>query len=69
MGDILGDHAISCGIGRGRTARHNHVKDMLFQTALQAGLGPVREPVGLLPGSDDCPADAIVKSLDSRHFS
>ena len=26
----LGDHAISCGIGRERTDRHNCVGDMLF---------------------------------------
>ena len=43
--------------------RHNHVGNILFQTALQAGLMPVREPVGLLPGSDDRPADAILKTL------
>ena len=60
--DILGDHAISCAIGRERTAKHNRVGDMLFQTALQAGLGPVREPVGLLPGSDKRPADASQES-------
>ena len=58
--DILGDHAISCGIGGERIARHNHVRDALFQTAVQAGLGPVREPPGLLPGSDDRPADVLI---------
>ena len=60
MSDILGDHAISCGIGGERIARHNHVRDAVFQTAVQAGLGPVREPAGLLPGSDDRPADVLI---------
>ena len=60
VSDILGDHAISCGIGGERIARHNHVRDAVFQTAVQAGLGPVREPAGLLPGSDDRPADVLI---------
>ena len=60
VSDILGDHAISCGIGGERIARHNHVRDAIFQTAVQAGLGPVREPAGLLPGSDDRPADVLI---------
>ena len=60
VSDVLGDHAISCGIGGERIARHNHVRDALFQTAVQAGLGPVKEPDGLLPGSDDRPADILL---------
>ena len=58
--DVMGDHAISCGLGGERIARHNHVRDALFQTAVQAGLGPRREPDGLLPGSDDRPADVLI---------
>ena len=60
VSDMMGDHAISCGIGGERIARHNHVRDALFHTAVQAGLGPVREPDGLLPGSDDRPADVLI---------
>lgn len=58
--DRMGDHAISCGIGGERIARHNHVRDAIYNTAVQAGLGPVREPDGLLPGSDDRPADVLI---------
>ena len=58
--DVMGDHAISCGLGGERIARHNHVRDALLQTAVQAGLGPRREPDGLLPGSDDRPADLLI---------
>ena len=54
------DHAISCGIGGKRIARHDHVRDALFQTTVTAGLGPVKEPDGLLPGSDDRPADVLI---------
>ena len=53
-------HAISCGIGGERIARHKHVRDALFQAAVQAGLGPSRGPDGLLPGSDDRPADLLI---------
>ena len=60
LSDKMGDHAISCGLGGERIARHNHVRDALFQTAVQAGLGPRKEPDGLLPGSDDRPADVLI---------
>ena len=60
LSDNMGDHAISCGLGGERIARHNHVRDALFQAAVQAGLGPRKEPDGLLPGSDDRPADVLI---------
>ena len=59
-GDKFGDHAISCAIGGERIAKHNHVRDALFQAAAQAALGPQKEPPGLLPGSDDRPADILL---------
>ena len=57
--DKYGDHAISCAIGGERISRHNHLRDTLFQSAQQAHLGPLKEPNGLLPGSDDLPADIL----------
>ena len=60
VSDRLGDHAISCGIGKERIARHNHVRDALHQAAVQARLDPTKEPDGLLPGSDDRPADFLI---------
>ena len=60
FGDSYGDHAISCAIGGERIAKHNHVRDALFQAAAQAALGPQKEPPGLLPGSDDRPADILL---------
>ena len=36
VSDILGDHAISCGIRGERIAWHNYVRDAVFQTAVQA---------------------------------
>ena len=40
--------------------RHNHLRDTLFQSAQQAHLGPLKEPDGLLPKSDDPPADVLI---------
>ena len=60
VNDVFGDHAISCGYGGERIAKHNHVRDAFYQTAVQASLGPSREPDGLLPGSDERPADLFI---------
>ena len=60
VNDRLGDHAVSCAVGGERIAKHNHVRDALYQTAVQAALGPSKEPDGLLPGSDDRPADILI---------
>ena len=35
VSSILGNHAISCGIRGERIARHNFVRDAVFQTAVQ----------------------------------
>ena len=60
INDIFGDHAISCGYGGERIAKHNHIRDALFQSAVQANLGPSKEPDGLLPGSDERPEDLLI---------
>ena len=41
-------------------SKHNHVRDAIFKAAVEAGLGPSREPDGLLPGSDDQPAEVLI---------
>ena len=60
FGDKFGDHSISCAINGERIAKHNHVRDAIFAAAAQAALGPRKEPAGLLPGSDDRPADVLL---------
>ena len=60
FGDKFGDHAISCAIGGERIAKHNHVRNALYEAAAQAALAPQKEPSGLLPGSDDRPADIFL---------
>ena len=60
FGDKYGDHSISCAINGERIAKHNHVRDAIYAAAAQAALGPRKEPAGLLPGSDDRPADVLL---------
>ena len=58
--DQYGDHAISCAIGSERIAKHNHLRNAIHEAAAQAALAPQKEPPGLLPGSDDRPADVLL---------
>ena len=58
--DREGDHAISCGSEGERIARHNQLRDHLFNTCVCAALGPVKEERALIPGSDARPADVLI---------
>ena len=58
--DIMGDHALGCGSAGERIARHNMMRDVLYQTAAAAMLGPVKEGRFLLPGRDARPADLLI---------
>ena len=58
--DRLGDHAIACGSQGERILRHNSMRDILFQTALQAGLCPAKEEQALIPGKNYRPADVFL---------
>ena len=49
-----------CGSGGERISRHNALRDAIFDTAVVAGLGPVKEGRFLLPGNDRRPADVLV---------
>ena len=58
--DVHGDHAMCCGSGGERISRHNNLRDAFYETAVAAGLGPVREGRFLLPGTDRRPADVLL---------
>ena len=58
--DREGDHAIVCAYQGERIARHNQLRDVLFQAAVQAALGPAREERALIPGREDRPADIYI---------
>ena len=52
--DMEGDHAIS------RIARHNHLRDHLYYTAVCSAMSPTREDRAIIPGSDARPADVPI---------
>jgi hypothetical protein len=58
--DAEGDHALCCAYQGERIARHNHLRDALYRTAVGAALGPTREGRFLLPGNDRRPADLFL---------
>ena len=58
--DKLGDHALNCGFTQERIARHNHLRDAYYETAVSAALAPVKEGRYLIPGSDRRPADVLI---------
>ena len=60
--DVFGDHAMCCRSGGERISRHNNLRDALFDTAVAAGLGPVKEGRFLLPGNDRRPADVLIRN-------
>ena len=61
VSDIMGDHALNCKRGGGeRTARHNHLRDILTALATAAHLNPQHEEQNLIPGSGRRPADVMI---------
>ena len=60
LSDADGDHAISCGWGGERIARHNLIRDVLYNTCSSAALGPTREDRAILPGTEARPADILL---------
>ena len=59
--DHMGDHALGCAKHGERIARHDQLRDVLFEAAASAALGPVREERHLLPGSAARPGDVLIR--------
>ena len=57
----MGDHSLSCGKSGGRIARQNMLRDVIFETASSADLGPMREERHLLPGTIARPGDVVIR--------
>jgi hypothetical protein len=58
--DVMGDHALGCARHGERIARHNLLRDVLYEAAAAASLGPAREGRYLLPGTSARPADLLI---------
>ena len=48
--DRWGDHALTCSCNGDRTVRHNAIRNVCYEEAVEASLRPEREKANLLPG-------------------
>ena len=59
--DKMGDHALGCRKHNERIARHDQLRDVLYEAASSAALAPIREAPHLLPGSVARPGDLLIR--------
>ena len=59
--DRMGDHSLGCAKTGDRIARHNMLRDVLFEAAASADLGPSKEERHLLPGTIARPGDVTIR--------
>jgi hypothetical protein len=50
--DERGLHGLSCLRGIGRLSRHNHINDIICRALTSAAMPVMKEPTGLIPGTD-----------------
>ena len=61
--------SVGCAARGERIARHNHLRDALYHTAVSAQLAPAREQQALLPGENSRPADVMLPHFEGgRHL-
>ena len=61
LSDCMGDHALGCQKYGDRIARHNLLRDVLYEAAASADLGPSKEEPHLIPGSAARPGDILIR--------
>ena len=59
--DRMGDHSLGCIKTNDRIARHNLLRDVIFETAASADLAPTKEEKHLLPGTIARPGDVTIR--------
>ena len=57
----MGDHSLGCIKTNDRIARHNLLRDVIFETAASADLAPTKEEKHLLPGTIARPGDVTIR--------
>ena len=60
LADSFGDHQVGCGGNGDRIARHNAVRDVLYNAAQSAALAPTKDAPSLVPGSYTRTADILL---------
>ncbi len=58
--DPFRDHQVGCGGNGDQISCHNAIKDIIFNAAQSAPLGPSKETLGLMSQSSSCPADVLL---------
>ena len=58
--DIMGDHQVGCGGNGDRISCHKNIRDVLFNAAQTAALGPRKEAPGMVPNSSARPANILL---------
>ena len=61
--DPYGYHALTCRYGGDLIHRHNRVRDSIKKACQMAGWNPILEKPGLIPNSNERPADIFNPSL------
>ena len=61
--DGLGVTAMNCKSGEERISCHHHLRNHLYEVAVAARLGPVKEARFLIPGEDSRPCTSTFPSL------
>ena len=57
----MGIHSLNCSLGGERIARHNHLRNAIFDAAQMAALVPLKEPLHLVSGHGGIrPADVYI---------
>jgi hypothetical protein len=59
---VYGLHASNCTT----TAWHERLKHLLKTIVVEANLSAITEPNGLLPNSDDRPADVLIQAIQQE---
>ena len=63
--DKYGSLSVSCGMAGERIARHNQLRDAIYQVAQTANLAPLKETRALLPSIYGHPADILIPRFSS----
>ena len=57
----MGDHALGCWKYQERIARHDQLRDVLYEPAASAALAPIKEAAHLLAGAAARPGDILIR--------
>ena len=64
--DCMGDHAITCMRHGEIIARHNNIRDAIFEVARSANLAPRKEEAALIPSNNSKPADVLIPNFAGK---